>query len=301
MKLSKDSLITLTLFFILTIALYFLGYWLIYRMAKSTPLMLSVGVAAILTCLIRKRRLKTLGWNWRGWKYAWMSYLVPLGLIAIAYIIIWLAGFGQWYDVDFITEQKSNYNLSQWSDFSIILFHLILTASISFFISLPSVLGEEIAWRGFLVPELSKMMNFTGVALFSGFIWALWHWPLFINGLYGNNTTPLVFQLGFFTLFIMSSSMIMTYLRYKTNSVWTAVIYHMSSNVFIQKFFTPLTLTDDQSSWYLDEFGLILPVVVLIAAIYFWKKGQKEFTNKDLLEEISNNYESLSTTKLKII
>ena len=283
MKPSKDSLITLTLFFTLTILLYLLGYWLIYRMAKATPLMLSVGVAAVLTCLIRKRSLSTLGWGWGSWKYAWMSYLIPLVMIAVAYLIIWVAGFGQWYDVDFVAEQKANYNLSGWSDFSIVLFHLTITASISFFISLPAVLGEEIAWRGFLVPELSKFMNFTGVALFSGFVWAAWHWPLIINGLYGNSTTPLVYQLGLFTLFIMASSMIMTYLRYKSNSVWTAVIYHMSSNIFIQKFFTPLTLENDQSAWYLDEFGLIIPFVVTLVAIYFYRKGNKEFQNKSLL------------------
>ena len=76
--------------------------------------------------------------------------------------------------------------------------------------------------------------------------------------------------------------MIMTYLRYKTNSVWTAVIYHMSSNVFLQKVFTPLTLENSQSSWYIDEFGFVLPLVVFITAVYFWKKGQKEFGNIDL-------------------
>ena len=287
MKISKDSLITLTLFLILTIVFYIIGYWLIYRMGKATPLMLSVGVAAILTCLIRKRSLSTLGWGWGNWKYAWMSYLIPLVLIAMAYLIIWIFGFGQWYDTAFVAEQKANYNLNQWSDFSTLLFHVLLTASITFIISLPSVLGEEIAWRGFLVPELSKSMNFTHVALVSGLLWSLFHWPLMIKGLYGNDVTPLFYQLVCFTVFIMSSAMIMTYLRYKTNSVWTAVIYHMSSNVFLQKLFTPVTLETPNSSWYLDEFGLVLALVVLIAAIYFWKKGTKEFPNKNLL--ISEN------------
>lgn len=283
MKISRNSLITLSLFFALTLLFYFMGYWLIYRMGKATPLMLSVGIAAIVTCLIRKRSLSSLGWSWGNWKYAWMSYLIPLSLIMIAYIIIWALGFGQWYDTAFIAEQKVNYNLSHWNDFLIILFHLVLTATISFIILLPSVLGEEIAWRGFLVPELSKFLNFTNVALFSGLLWAVWHWPLIIKGLYGNNVTPLAYQLVVFTVFIMSSAMIMTYLRYKTNSVWTAVIYHMSSNVFLQKLFTPITEENSNSAWYLGEFGLVLPLVTLIAAVYFWKKGSKEFGNLNLL------------------
>ena len=282
MKKPQNSLITLSLFFVLTILFYFIGYWLIYRTGKATPLMLSVGVAAILTCLIRKRSLSTLGWEWGSWKYAWMSYLIPLAVITIAYGIIWVFGLGQWYDVEFIAKQKDNYNLTLWSDYSIILLHVLLTASVSFIMLLPSVLGEEIAWRGFLVPELSKSMGFTGVALTSGFMWAIWHWPLMINGLYGNNVTPLAYQLATFTVFIMASAMIMTYLRYKTNSLWTAVIYHMSSNVFVQKLFTPITAENSQSNWYVDEFGLILPLVVLFAAVYFWKKGSTEFGERVL-------------------
>lgn len=287
MHISRSSLITLSIFLLLTAAFYILGYWLIFRVGKATPLMLSVGVAAILTCLTRKRNLSTLGWGWGNWKYASMSYLIPLAIVALAYAIIWILGFGQWYNTEFVLQQKTEYNLSNWNDSSIIIFHILMTASLSFIMSLPAVLGEEIAWRGFLVPELSKFMNFTGVALTSGFFWAAWHWPLIINGLYGNHTTPLIYQLIIFTIFIMATSMIMTYLRYKTQSVWTAVIYHMSSNVFIQKLFNPLTLENKQSPWFIDEFGIVLAFVALIVAIYFWNKGKQEFTGVNLNIESS--------------
>jgi len=46
--------------------------------------------------------------------------------------------------------------------------------------SLATALGEEIGWRGFLVPELFKTMGFTSAALFSGVVWACWHYPLVI-------------------------------------------------------------------------------------------------------------------------
>ncbi|WP_154222293.1 CPBP family intramembrane glutamic endopeptidase [Marinicella rhabdoformis] len=279
MKPTKESVITLSLFAALTITFYFIGYWLIFRMSKATPLMLSVGVAAIVTCIIRKQSLSTLGWCWGSWKYAWLSYLIPLSLAALAYFFIWFTGFGEWYNESFVSEQKTAYNIQDWSDLSTILFHLLLTASITFFISLPSVLGEEIAWRGFLVPQLSKFLGFVAVALTSGLMWALWHWPLIIQGLYGNGTTPLWYQLTTFTVFIMSSAMIMTYLRYKSGSLWTAVIYHMSSNVFIQKFFTPLTSETHQSVWVIDEFGFALPVLATLVACYFCHKGKQSFKN----------------------
>jgi len=277
LKISRDTVLTLVTFFLLVVAFYVFGYWLIFRMGQATPLMLSVGVATIVTCLIRKRSLASLGWEWGEWKYQWRSYLIPFAIVFSAYLIIWFLGFGDFYNAEFLLEKKENYNLSDWSDISIFLFHFVLVASISFIVSIPSILGEEIGWRGLLVPELSKFMSFTGVALVSGLVWSVWHWPLIINGLYGNNVTPLYYQLFFFTLFITSTGVIMTYLRLKTNSLWTAVIYHASSNIFIQKIFTPITVQNTQSSWYIDEFGAVTALVACCMAVYFWRKGITEF------------------------
>jgi len=71
--------------------------------------------------------------------------------------------------------------------------------------------------------------------------------------------------------------MIMTYLRFKTNSLWTAVIFHMSFNIFMQKAFGPFTVLKENSAWFVDEFGAIPAVVASVVAVYFWKKGKKEF------------------------
>lgn len=277
MKISRASAITLTMFLVLTIALYFLGYWLIYRLEKATPLMLSVGVAALLTCYFRGIKLSSLGWGWGKGKYQIISFLLPLGFVAISYAVIWLLGLGEWYNTDFLLTKKEAYNLSEWNNISILLFHFTITATITFMLTLPSVLGEELAWRGFLVPELAKFMTFTNVALISGFIWSVFHYPLIFLGLYGNSETPLTYQLTMFTLYIMGWSMIMTYLRYKTNSLWTAVIFHASGNVFMQKFFTPLSIENTNSAWVADEFGAVTAIVVLMFAFYYWQKGKNEF------------------------
>ena len=42
-----------------------------------------------------------------------------------------------------------------------------------------SVLGEEIGWRGFALPWLHKRFNALQSSLILGFIWSLWHLPLF--------------------------------------------------------------------------------------------------------------------------
>ena len=273
----RESAITLTVFMALLVGFSAVGYWLIFRLESATPLMMSVGLAAIVTCLIRRRDLTSLGWGWGAWRYQWLSYALPLGTITAAYLLIWAGGFGEWYDASFVLEKKQDYHLDEWSNDAVILFHFLVTATLSFLLLLPSVLGEELGWRGFLVPELSKSMPFTGVALVSGLLWSVWHWPMIFMGIYGNEGTPLYFQLFTFTLFIVANSFTLAYLRFKSNSVWTAVIFHMSSNIFLQKFFTPMTADTTRSAWYVDEFGAVPAFVASLVAIHFWRKGSTEF------------------------
>ena len=279
MKATKSPVNSIGVFLALVIVLYPLGYWLIFRLSSAIPLMLSVGLAAILTCLITRKSMRDLGWHWASWKFHGISYFLPLSYAALAYGLIWAFGVGGWYDSAFVLEQKESYNLGAWSNTAVIVFHFLLTATVSFILLLPSVLGEELGWRGLLVPELSKLMPFTGIALVSGFLWAVWHWPLMFLGLYGNETTPVLYQLVCFTLGIMSMSVIMTYVRLKSGSLWPAVIFHMSHNVFLQKFFDPMTSAKANSAWFLDEFGIVVPTILTVLAIFYWKKGNSEFSS----------------------
>ena len=278
MNKRRESAITLAVFLALLVGLSAGGYWLIFRLESATPLMMSVGLAAILTCLIRGHELASLGWAWGSWKYQWLSYALPLGMIATAYLLIWGGGFGNWYDASFVLERNQDYHLDSWSDGAVIAFHFAVTATLSFLLLLPSVLGEELGWRGFLVPELGKWMGYTGVSLVSGLLWAVWHWPMIFMGIYGNKVAPLSFQLLAFTLFIVANGFILAYLRLKSNSVWTAVIFHMSSNVFMQKFFTPMTEGTAPSAWFVDEFGIVPALVTLLVAGWFWRKGRAELS-----------------------
>jgi len=275
----RDTTLALLTFGALAVAFYLIGYWLIFRLERATPLMMSIGLAAVTTCLIHRRSISSLGLVWANNTDLWASFLIPVGIAMASYLVIWLGGLGD-FNTNFIVSLKDTYNLADWSDISILLFHVLLSGTFILCLSIPSILAEELAWRGFLVPELSKIMPFTGVALVSGLVWSLFHWPLMIKGFYGSQHTPLLLQLGLFTVFIISNSITMTYFRYKTNSVWTAVLFHASSNVFIQKVFTPLTIVDENSSWYVDEFGIVVPIVTLIVAIIFWNKAKTAFNHQ---------------------
>jgi membrane protease YdiL (CAAX protease family) len=42
--------------------------------------------------------------------------------------------------------------------------------------------GEELGWRGWLLPTLSTRRTFLGATALTGLAWALWHLPLFFSG-----------------------------------------------------------------------------------------------------------------------
>ena len=264
-------------FVLLVVVLYPLGLWLILRFQSASPLMLTVGLATVGACLVCGRGLSSLGWRWADWKYQYQSYLIPLAYVAIAYAGIWGLSLGGWYDSSFVEEIRSGYMLESWSDGSIISLRFALTATVSFVLLLPSVLSEEVGWRGLLVPALSKNLGFTHVALLSGLLWSMWHWPLMFLGYYGNSETPLAFQLATFTVCLVSMSFVMAYIRYKSDSLWPAVIFHMSHNVFLQKFFSPMTQGNHTTVWFADEFGLAVPLVAACFGLVYWRKGVREF------------------------
>lgn len=261
----------------LVACLYPLGVWLLIRLQSASPLMLTVGLAAIGACLMCGRSLGSLGWHWGGWKYHSASYLIPLAYSSVAYAAIWGLGLGNWYDPGFVEELRSGYQLESWPDEAIIALRFALTGTVSFVLLLPAVVGEEMGWRGVLVPALSKSLSFSQVSLISGLVWAAWHWPLMFLGFYGNPEVPIVYQLVFFTTCIVSMSVVMTYMRYRTNSLWPAVVFHMSHNAFLQKFFTPVTESNSNSAWFVDEFGIALPLVTGVVALLFWRMGVRKF------------------------
>jgi membrane protease YdiL (CAAX protease family) len=151
---------------------------------------------------------------------------------------------------------------------------IVLTGSYGMIRSVSSALGEEIGWRGFLVPELSKTTSFTVTSLVSGIIWSLWHYPVLIFADY-NAGTPTWYGLTCFTVMVVSISFIFAWMRIKSGSLWTGAILHGSHNLYVQAIFTPLTRDTGKTKWFIDEFGCVLPLVAVVFALYFWTKRRE--------------------------
>jgi uncharacterized protein len=203
-------------------------------------------------------------------KYAFMSWLIPLLYAAISYAIVWAGGMGGFPNHEFMQQLVAMIGLHTSPLLSTVMY-ILLTGSFGMVKSLSTGLGEEIGWRGFLVPELYKKMSFTGTALFSGAVWTCVHYPVLIWGDY-NSGTPSWYGLTCFSVMVMALSVIFAWMRLKSGSLWTGAILHASHNLYIQAIFTPLTRDTGKTPWFIDEFGAVLPIVTVAFAIYFWRR-----------------------------
>jgi uncharacterized protein len=261
-------------FFVLTFSFSSIFYYLIAltgTIAKySLWIMWCPGISAIITQLVFNKSLHNMGWKICQKKYLFISYLIPMGYGLVVYGIVWLTALGP-FNSEGITDQIVNtFTLVNIPPSFITIGYVFVMISLGVIVSFISVLGEEIGWRGLLVPELSKHFSYTVTSLLSGIIWAFWHYPLILFADYNNSGVSSILGLFFFTVVVIGLSFIYAWLRIKTNSLWTAVLLHASNNVYIQAIFTPFTTKTNVTPYIIDEFGMGLPIAICIPAFIFW-------------------------------
>jgi len=232
-------------------------------------LMWCPGLAALLTQLITRGTLRGLGWRWGRTRYQVLSVAVPAVVIAVTYGLIWMAGLGSFPNLAFVETISGQLDFPVSTAGAVALYAAI-SGAFGFITTLPAALGEEIGWRGFLVPELSKGLGFTGTALVSGLIWAVWHYPGMIFADYGSGV-PLWYGMICFTVMAVGFSVVMAWIRLKSGSVWTAAFAHAAHNVLVQTIFTPLTADTGPTAYWIDEFGVGLAIAYGVAGFVFWR------------------------------
>jgi membrane protease YdiL (CAAX protease family) len=279
----KQAWLALWLFMIFVFVFSFVFNYIEIKYSNSSSYMIAgsmwgPGFAAIICCLLLRRKISTLPWGWGAWKWNHQAYLLPIIYGAIIYLPIWLFGLGgsDFVNADTLQDWSANIigegNYSYWA----ILFNLLMLMSIGVIISASRALGEEIGWRGFMIWEMRKLMPFWAVGILSGLIWAMWHWPVILFSDYNAGEGSFLLQLFFFTMSVLPIGVILAYLTFKSKSLWPAVVLHASHNLYIQKIYTPLTIKGENTHFYIDEFGIMMPVVLWAFALFYLYRGHKD-------------------------
>ena len=245
----------IVLFLIITLILSSLCYYV--RIAggekaagMTAILMFCPTIAALIVRAVYYRREKILGMNRCHLQYVAAAVIIPFSYLGFSYGIYWIM-------------TKGSLSGQLYSNSALTLLLLIPS-------SLITAAGEEIGWRGFLLPKMAETWNLKIAIFFSGLIWAVWHYPLMITGLYQAGT-PLWYQLPVFTIEIFAITTILAVLRLRSKSVWPAIILHASHNYFDQVIFAPLT-QNNLSHYYVGETGIITAVLLCLIALLLLRK-----------------------------
>jgi membrane protease YdiL (CAAX protease family) len=175
--------------------------------ASWTP---NIAAFLVLGLILREKGgIKRLISGWGKWRVGLKWYLISLSPLFIAFLA---AG------VYIVLGGKPSSPVRP----------LGFTLLISFILSIVTgATGEELGWRGFLLPRLQEKFNALISTLIVGVIWALWHLPLWtLEGQVWEAVPYWAFALG-----AISSSVIFTFVLNNTGgSLLMASLIHFAMN-----------------------------------------------------------------------
>jgi membrane protease YdiL (CAAX protease family) len=193
------------------------------------------GIAAIITTLfVAKRPFSDLRLNKLGkFRFYLIAWFLPPLLSALTVILTVIIRIGT-FDPNFTTMNQLVEQTAKSSGQSIpvnilIISQLLQGLLIGPVINVFATMGEELGWRGFLLPKLLPIGQWKAI-LVSGLIWGFWHAPVIFQG----HNFPLHPYLGILMMMVacIPFGAILAWLYLKTRSPWSAALAHGSLNAW---------------------------------------------------------------------
>lgn len=208
-------------------------------MVWSLVMMYTPTIAALVVTLWLQRPrhvLRLLGvWPIRPLKRTiGFCVLALLGLCALPLLAMLLGGALGLVDLDLehLSGMAQRFSGGLASSSGAPPLQLILIASIAALpvnslISALATLGEEVGWRGWLLPNL-RPLGMWPALLLTGVIWGVWHAPLILLG-YNFGYTDLR-GVGLMVVFCLFVGVLLGWLRLRTATIWPCVLGHAAIN-----------------------------------------------------------------------
>lgn len=237
------------------------------------------ALCSLLTRLITKEGFGNmyLRPNFRGHlKQYLLVYFGPTALLFLSGAIYFLIFPGS-FDAGLTTLNKAAANAGGLTASNLLLISILQVILIGPIINIIPTLGEELGWRGYLLPKLRLLLSDRAALVTSSVIWSLWHTPVIVMGHnYGTDYMGYPW-LGLLAMlvFIVGLGIITGYITIRMESVIPAAMIHSAVNAGAG---LPILLIKGAYNPILGPSitGLIggLPFTVL-AVILFMKAGRQ--------------------------
>jgi membrane protease YdiL (CAAX protease family) len=191
------------------------------------------GIAALVaTLVVAKQPFSALRLNMLGPKryYLWAWFLPPV-LIILSGLLTVLIRTGQ-LDTEFtLMQQMIEQSGTQLpiSTGTLVLIQTIQALLLGPLINVIFTMGEELGWRGFLLPQLLPLGQWKAL-LISGVIWGVWHAPAIAQG--HNYPDHPILGILLMTVFCVLLGIIIGWMYLKARSPWVAALAHGSINAW---------------------------------------------------------------------
>lgn len=210
------------------------------------PVLMYTPAAAVLIVLFALRpvprgaRLSLLGmWPLRPVKRLLaMSAIAVFGTFAVVILAIAVASMFGWLTLDLVAFSGYQEILAANPVVAaageelppagmLILAQLVAMPFAAVTVNALAAFGEELGWRGFLLPALQQYGTWTAL-LVSGLVWGLWHAPIVLLG-YNFGRTDITGVL-LMTAGCIGWGILFGFLRLRSGSLWPAVFAHGALN-----------------------------------------------------------------------
>jgi membrane protease YdiL (CAAX protease family) len=225
--------------------------------------MWSPGIAGIVLHRICSKNLREIGWSSGKLRYWLFACLCPLAVTSCIYGATWWSGDSLFTPDSFLADLRVQLGQPSLTFLQAILWLGTIETGITFL----AALGEEIGWRGFLVPLLAKRHSFTAIVWITWAAWYVYHLPIILFGGY-HGRVSLPFELIVFGILLFALTVILTWIRLASGSIWPATLFHASHNLLVQSFFDKLTTQNPTGDWITGEFGVGLAFGYLVVALW---------------------------------